>query len=76
MNLAFAGAGMISLVHAMAAEATESPILAIASRTEARAAERAGQVGAKAVAFDQLPAGADATPGCAMLVAARRRDFG
>jgi hypothetical protein len=38
VNLAFAGAGMISLVHAMAAEATESPILAIASRTEARAA--------------------------------------
>lgn len=64
MNLAFAGAGMISLVHAMAAEATESPILAIASRTEARAAERAGQVGAKAVAFGQLPAGADAVVVC------------
>jgi len=64
VNLAFAGAGMISLVHAMAAEATESPILAIASRTEARAAERAGQVGANAVAFDQLPAGADAVVVC------------
>jgi len=64
VNLAFAGAGMISIVHAMAAEATESPILAIASRTEARAAERAGQVGAKAVAFDQLPAGADAVVVC------------
>jgi hypothetical protein len=43
VNLAFAGAGMISLVHAMAAEATESPILAIASRTEAQAADTGGQ---------------------------------
>ena len=64
MNLAFAGAGMISLVHAMAAEATESPILAIASRTEARATERAGQVGARAVPFEELPAGADAVVVC------------
>lgn len=64
MKLAFAGAGTISVVHAMAAEATESPIVAIASRTEARAAERAGQVGAEVVSFDSLPAGADAIVVC------------
>ncbi|MEX1218248.1 MAG: Gfo/Idh/MocA family oxidoreductase [Acidimicrobiales bacterium] len=64
MKLAFAGAGMISVIHAMAAEATNSPILAVASRTAARAQERADQVGATPVAFHELPAGADAVVVC------------
>ena len=64
MNLAFAGAGTISVVHAMAAAATETEIRAIASRTPARAIERAGQVGAAVVGFEELPAGADAVVVC------------
>ena len=64
MKLAFAGAGTISVVHAMAAAATEAQIVAVASRTSERAAERAGQVGAAVVAFEDLPAGAEAVVVC------------
>ena len=60
MKLAFAGAGTISVVHAMAAAAVEAEIVAVASRTNERATERAAQVGAQVVAFEDLPAGADA----------------
>ncbi|MBU6330155.1 MAG: Gfo/Idh/MocA family oxidoreductase [Acidobacteria bacterium] len=57
--MALAGAGMISMIHAIAARAAGLPILAVASRTEARAAERAEQIGCPAVAYADLPAGAD-----------------
>ena len=48
----------------MAAAAADAEILAIASRTTERASERAGQVGAAVVAFEDLPAGADAVVVC------------
>jgi len=64
VKLAFAGAGTISVVHAMAAAATEAQIVAVASRTSERATERAGQVGAAVVAFEELPAGAEAVVVC------------
>ncbi len=64
MKLAFAGAGTISVVHAMAAAAAEAEIVAVASRTNERATERAAQVGAAVVAFEDLPAGADAVVVC------------
>lgn len=64
MNIAFAGAGTISVIHAMAAAATGTNICAIASRTPQRARERADQVGAEVVDFEALPAGADAVVVC------------
>jgi len=57
--MAFAGAGVISMIHALAAEAIEFPILAVASRTPAHASERAGQIGCRTIEFGDLPAGAD-----------------
>lgn len=57
--MALAGAGMISMIHALAAEAIEFPILAVASRTPAHASERAGQIGCRTIEFGDLPAGAD-----------------
>lgn len=59
ISVAFAGAGRISVVHALAAQATRTPIRAVASRTSERAATRAGEFNATAVTYDQLPAGAD-----------------
>lgn len=64
MKLAFAGAGTISVVHAIAAAVVEAEIVAVASRTSERATERAAQVGAAVVAFEDLPAGADAVVVC------------
>jgi predicted dehydrogenase len=64
VKLAFAGAGTISVVHAMAAAGVKAEIVAVASRTSERATERAGQVGAQVVAFEDLPAGADAVVVC------------
>ncbi len=58
--MALAGAGHISVVHALAAQALDGVMVGpVASRTPARAAERAGQVGGRAVTYDELPAGAD-----------------
>lgn len=54
-TLALAGAGMISVVHAMAAAASGWDIVAVASRTEARAVERARQTGASACRYEDLP---------------------
>lgn len=48
----------------MAAEAVGAPIVAVASRSSTTAAERAAQVGARAVDPAQLPAGADAVIVC------------
>jgi predicted dehydrogenase len=59
-ELAFAGAGHITVVHALAARALpELTVGPVASRTPARAAERAAQVGGRAVTYQELPAGAD-----------------
>ncbi|MCD9622401.1 Gfo/Idh/MocA family protein [Rhabdothermincola salaria] len=59
-TLALAGAGMISVVHAMSASLAGFDIVAVASRSEERARERADQVGARACRYQDLPAGADA----------------
>ena len=64
MRLAFAGAGMISVVHALSAAAVDAPVIAVASRTRARAVERAEQTGARALDYRDLPAGADAIVVC------------
>ena len=56
--MALAGAGMISMIHAIAAEAAGVPIVAVASRSKERAAERAGQIGCPSVDYSELPAGA------------------
>ena len=48
------------MVHALAAQALPGVTIGpVASRSTARAAERAGQVGGRAVTYDELPAGAD-----------------
>lgn len=64
MDLALAGAGAASVVHALAASAVGAPIVAVASRTGVSADERAMQVGARVVTPDALPAGADAVIVC------------
>jgi predicted dehydrogenase len=51
---------MISVVHAMAATMVSLPVIAVASRSDERARERAEQVGARVVTYEELPAGADA----------------
>ena len=58
--MAFAGAGMISVIHALAAEAAGLPVVAVASRSAERSQERAGQLHAEACSYRELPAGADA----------------
>jgi predicted dehydrogenase len=49
---------MISGAHGAAARLLNMPVVAVASRTAARAAERAQQLQSVAVTYDQLPAGA------------------
>jgi len=64
-TLAFAGAGHISAVHGLAAQATANvTITKVASRTPARAAERAEQMGAQAATYADLPGGADVVLVC------------
>lgn len=58
-TVALHGAGMISRAHGAAAVLAGFPVVAVASRTAGRAAERAAQFGARAVTYDELPAGAD-----------------
>ena len=50
---------MISGAHGAAAKFLEMPIVAVASRTAERAAERAAQLQSVAATYDKLPAGAD-----------------
>ena len=50
---------MIAGAHALAAEAVGMKVVAVASRRTERAQAAARQVGARAVAYDELPAGAD-----------------
>ena len=58
-SLALCGAGMISGAHAMAAQFLGMPVIAVASRSEEKTNERAGQLKAKALSYTQLPGGAD-----------------
>jgi predicted dehydrogenase len=58
-TVACCGAGWVMRVHAAACAALGWPIVAVASRTAARAASLAADVGARSVGYDELPAGAD-----------------
>lgn len=59
-TIALAGSGMIASVHALAAHlADDLEVTAVASRTAANAEKLAAQSRARAVAPDDLPAGAD-----------------
>ncbi|MEO7397606.1 MAG: Gfo/Idh/MocA family oxidoreductase [Ilumatobacteraceae bacterium] len=58
-TVALCGAGMISGAHAAAATLLEMPIVGVASRTPARALERARQLHTVALSYAELPAGAD-----------------
>lgn len=59
MSLAIAGAGSIAAVHALAARSAGIEITAVASRAGRSARHLAGQVDARRVGTDALPAGAD-----------------
>ncbi len=57
---ALAGAGWISAVHGLAVQALPGGrVVAVASRTPARAAQRADETGGEVVSYEDLPAGAD-----------------
>jgi predicted dehydrogenase len=58
-SLAFAGAGHIAIVHGLAAQAAGIDVRAVASRTDARAAQLADALRARPCAYADLPAGAD-----------------
>lgn len=58
-RMALCGAGMIAAAHAMAAQRAGWKVVAVASRTSERAHDAARQVGARAVTYGDLPAGAD-----------------
>ena len=58
-RVALCGAGMIAAAHALAAEAVGMKVVAVASRRNERAQAAARQVGARAVSYADLPAGAD-----------------
>lgn len=51
---------MISAVHGMSAALASMTVVAVASRSPERAAERASSFRARAVTYEELPAGADA----------------
>jgi len=58
--LAFAGAGFVTAIHGLAAEALpDLRIVHVASRTPRSARRRAAQTGGIACAYDELPGGAD-----------------
>jgi predicted dehydrogenase len=58
-SIALSGAGAIAGVHALAARELGYPVVAVASRSRARAEKRATEMGARAVDYSDLPAGAD-----------------
>ncbi|MEI8240036.1 MAG: Gfo/Idh/MocA family oxidoreductase, partial [Actinomycetota bacterium] len=58
-TVALCGAGMIAGAHAAAAAQLGHQVVAVASRTSARAAAIAQPFGARVVDFADLPAGAD-----------------
>ncbi len=58
--LAFAGAGFVTAIHGLAAEAVpDLRIVHVASRTTRSARRRAAQTGGIACGYDELPGGAD-----------------
>ena len=60
-TVAFAGSGWVSTVHGLAAQAFDDvQVRWVASRSGDAAARRAGQVGATACRYDDLPGGVDA----------------
>jgi predicted dehydrogenase len=60
-TLAFAGAGWVTAVHALATAGVPGlDVTHVASRTTTAAGKRAQQVGAEPCSYDDLPAGADA----------------
>lgn len=59
-TVALCGAGTASFAHLAAARHLGLPVVAVASRSPERARERAEQVGARAISYAELPAGADA----------------
>lgn len=63
-TIALCGAGMIARAHAGAAAALGLKVVAVASRTPERARALADAVGARAVGYDELPAGADIVVVC------------
>ena len=63
-TVAFAGAGWIEAVHAVAAKQLGLTITHIASRHREKAAEAAARAGAVACGYDDLPAGADIVVVC------------
>lgn len=63
-TIALCGAGMIARAHASAAAALGLKVVAVASRTPERASALADAIGARAVGYDDLPAGADVVVVC------------
>jgi myo-inositol 2-dehydrogenase / D-chiro-inositol 1-dehydrogenase len=59
VSLAFAGAGWITPMHAMAAKALGIDVQAFASRTVEHAEAKAREFGGRTVSYNELPAGAD-----------------
>jgi predicted dehydrogenase len=58
-SVALCGAGMISDAHGLAARFAGFPVVAVASRTHENAVAKADRHGGRAVAYADLPAGAD-----------------
>ena len=58
-RIALCGAGMIAGAHAAAAVRLGHEVVAVASRSAERASKMAEPFGARAVGYDELPAGAD-----------------
>lgn len=58
-SVALCGAGMIAGAHALAAREAGASVVAVASRSEQSRAKLAGDLGAHAVDYARLPAGAD-----------------
>jgi predicted dehydrogenase len=58
-RVALCGAGMVAGAHALAAKSVGLDVVAVASRRAERAHQAASQVGARAVTYEDLPAGAD-----------------
>jgi len=63
-TIAFAGAGWIEAVHAIAAKQLGLTITHVASRDHDKAKEAAARAGAVACSYDALPAGADVVVVC------------
>jgi predicted dehydrogenase len=63
-KVAFAGAGWIEAVHAIAAKQLGLTITHVASRHREKAKEAAARAGATACGYDDLPAGADIVVVC------------